>query len=195
MKSTTRIQRLFTFVLTVLIVLLAARPLNATVHNISVGSFFFSPSKTVVSPGDTVRWTMVQGIIHTSTSVIGSPKTWNSGNLALFEAFELAFTVADGPGPFPYNCAIHPLFMIDTIFMAPPQSCCIALRGDFNGDGNNATVLDLTYLIDDIFRGGPASACPEEADINNDGQISTVLDLTFLVDLIFRGGVAPDSCP
>jgi len=81
-----------------------------------------------------------------------------------------------------------------TVTYLPPP-CCIGLRGDFNDDGDNATVLDLTYLVDDIFRGGPASACPEEADINNDGQISTVLDLTFLVDLIFRGGAVPDSCP
>ena len=78
---------------------------------------------------------------------------------------------------------------------ASSGGCCIGIRGDFNGDGNNATVIDLTYLIDDIFRGGADSPCPEEADINNDGQISTVIDLTFLIDLIFRGGVVPDSCP
>ncbi|MCH9025195.1 MAG: DNRLRE domain-containing protein, partial [candidate division Zixibacteria bacterium] len=41
-----------------------------------------------------------------------------------------------------------------------PPPCCIGLRGDFNDDGDNATVLDLTYLIDDIFSCGPASACP-----------------------------------
>lgn len=76
-----------------------------------------------------------------------------------------------------------------------PPPCCTGLRGDFNGDGDNAKVLDMTYLIDDIFRGGPASSCPEEADINNDGQISTILDLTFIIDVIFRGGSAPDSCP
>ena len=76
-----------------------------------------------------------------------------------------------------------------------PPSCCVGLRGDFNGDGDNAKVLDMTYLIDDIFRGGPATPCPEEADINNDGQISTITDLTFIIDLIFRGGTAPDSCP
>ncbi len=76
-----------------------------------------------------------------------------------------------------------------------PPPCCIGLRGDFDGDGNNATTLDLDYLVDDMFRGGPASSCPEEADINNDGQISTILDLTFIIDVIFRGGSAPDSCP
>ena len=76
-----------------------------------------------------------------------------------------------------------------------PPPCCTGLRGDFDGDGNNATMLDFDYLVNHIFRGGPASPCPEEADINNDGWISTILDLTFIIDLIFRGGVAPDSCP
>lgn len=83
--------------------------------------------------------------------------------------------------------------ILTVTFLPPP--CCIGLRGDFDGDGNNATTLDLNYLVDDMFRGGPASPCPEEADINNDGRISTILDLTFLVDVIYRGGAAPDSCP
>lgn len=83
--------------------------------------------------------------------------------------------------------------ILSVTYIPPP--CCTGLRGDFNGDGNNFATLDLNYLVDDIFRGGPASPCPEEADINNDGQISTILDLTFLIDVIHRGGAAPDSCP
>ena len=63
--------------------------------------------------------------------------------------------------------------------------------GDVNNDGTPSTVLDLTYLIDDIFRGGPAAAFPQSADLNGDGTPATVLDLTFMVDEIFRGGPAP----
>jgi len=74
-------------------------------------------------------------------------------------------------------------------------ACCVGIRGDFNGDGLDNSVLDLTYLIDDIFRGGPPSACPEEADINSDLTPSTVLDLTFIINDIFRGGPSPASCP
>ena len=72
--------------------------------------------------------------------------------------------------------------------------CCVGNRGDFNDDGDDANILDLTYLVDFIFRGGDASSCPEEADINNDGTVSDILDLTFLVDFIFRGGAAPGPC-
>jgi len=63
--------------------------------------------------------------------------------------------------------------------------------GDVNNDGTPSTVLDLTYLIDDIFRGGPDAVFPQSADLNGDGTPATVLDLTFMVDDIFRGGPAP----
>ena len=72
------------------------------------------------------------------------------------------------------------------------QACDI--RGDFDGNGTDADILDLTYLIDDIFRGGLDSPCGIEADINSDGTPSTVLDLTYLVDAIFRGGPEPGPC-
>ncbi len=75
------------------------------------------------------------------------------------------------------------------------SSCCIGIRGDLNNDGVDANVLDLTYLINDIFRGGPSSACPGEADLNNDGTLSNVLDLTYLINDIYRGGPSAPICP
>ena len=71
---------------------------------------------------------------------------------------------------------------------------CVGTRGDVNGDGNDANILDLTSLVDFIFRDGTESTCPNEADINSDGTPSNILDLTFLVDFIFRGGPAPGPC-
>ena len=73
--------------------------------------------------------------------------------------------------------------------------CCIGIKGDFNGDGLENTILDLTFIIDDIFRGGSPAACPEETDLNGDGQLATILDLTYIIDDIFRGGAAPGACP
>ena len=72
--------------------------------------------------------------------------------------------------------------------------CCKNLRGDVNGDGANVNILDLTFLVDRIFRGGPPAPCPEEADANSDGTPSNILDLTYLVDRIFRGGPPPGPC-
>ena len=74
--------------------------------------------------------------------------------------------------------------------------CCIGQRGDINNDGKDANILDLTYLIDRIFRGGPDIYCPEEGNFDQDveGNVN-IIDLTFLVDVIFRGGPAPPDCP
>ena len=74
--------------------------------------------------------------------------------------------------------------------------CCIGIRGDANGDGGaQPNILDLTYLVDRIFRGGPPVGCPKEGDVNSDGASSpNILDLTFMVDRIFRGGPPPGAC-
>ena len=82
--------------------------------------------------------------------------------------------------------------LIDTLV---PTSCCDGIRGDLNSDGDDANILDLTYLVDLIFRGGSVSYCPLEADLNSDGIPSNILDLTFIVDFIFRGsGQPPAPC-
>jgi hypothetical protein len=83
---------------------------------------------------------------------------------------------------------------VHDVFVAKVQWCCIGIRGDCNYDGTDANILDLTFLVDRIFRGGPPAPCPEEADINSDGTTSNILDLTYLVDRIFRGGPAPGTC-
>jgi len=68
-------------------------------------------------------------------------------------------------------------------------------RGDLNGDDVDANILDLTFLVDYIFRGsGDPGTCSEESDLNGDGDDANILDLTFLVDRIFRGGPAPGPC-
>jgi hypothetical protein len=76
----------------------------------------------------------------------------------------------------------------------PPPSCCIGIRGDFNGDGTNANVLDLNYCVNRIFRGGALPACLPEGDVNSDGTSTNILDLNFLVNRIFRGGPLPGAC-
>ncbi len=75
-----------------------------------------------------------------------------------------------------------------------PCKCCGGSKGDFNGDGFDSNILDLTYCVDFIFRGGPRPPCDDESDINSDGDPINILDLTFLVDFIFRGGQAAGPC-
>lgn len=63
------------------------------------------------------------------------------------------------------------------------------LRGDANGDG----VIDLgdvVFLINYLYRDGPAPDPLEAGDTNSDGQIN-LGDVVYLIDYLFRGGPPP----
>ncbi len=75
------------------------------------------------------------------------------------------------------------------VVLAAPTWVC----GDVDGNGRYQGVLELTYLVDRIFRGGPPPPIPQAADVDGSGGAVNVLDLTYLVNYIFRGGPAP-SC-
>ena len=74
----------------------------------------------------------------------------------------------------------------------PLASCCI-LRGDADRSGA-INVADLTYLVDFLFKGGPAPPCLDEGDVDGSGGLINVADLTYLVDYLFNGGPAPPPC-
>jgi PKD repeat protein len=65
--------------------------------------------------------------------------------------------------------------------------------GDVNCDGMIANILDLTYYVDHIFRGGPTTDLLG-GDVNANGA-RNIIDLTYLVDRIFRGGPPPPPPP
>ncbi len=71
-------------------------------------------------------------------------------------------------------------------------SCCLDTTGNVNFDLNDlCSILDLNYLINKLFRGGPAPPCPEESDLDGDGVNGNILDMNFLVNSFFRGGPKP----
>jgi len=80
------------------------------------------------------------------------------------------------------------------------DGCCLN-RGNADGvinSGNPIDVADLTYLVNYIFKGGPAAICEEEGNADGldggGGMLINVADLTFLVDYLFKGGETPPSC-
>ncbi len=99
-------------------------------------------------------------------------------------------------GRFIISDMINGLFVLESSLLPPPAGCCQGNRGDMNGDNSSSSdILDLTYIVDLIFRGGSDISCAEEGDINGDGTAGNILDLTFVVDVIFRGGPQPGPCP
>ncbi len=68
--------------------------------------------------------------------------------------------------------------------------------GDANNDGSESpNILDLTFLVDYIFRGGPLPEILAAADLDGSGGNPNIIDLTTLVDFIFRGGAQPTCSP
>jgi hypothetical protein len=76
-----------------------------------------------------------------------------------------------------------------------PFGCCISITGDLNSDGSDNTILDLNFMVNRIFRGGPDPLCSPEGDLDGNGTPLQILDLNFMVNKIFRGGPNPAPCP
>lgn len=61
-------------------------------------------------------------------------------------------------------------------------------------DGNQSiNLLDITYLISYLYKGGPPPPSPNLADVNSTGSIN-LLDITYLINYLYKGGPSP-FCP
>ena len=67
---------------------------------------------------------------------------------------------------------------------------CDFICGDANAD-EIVNILDITYLIDYLYKGGPAPEILEATDVNNDDTVN-ILDITYLIDYLYKGGPEPD---
>jgi hypothetical protein len=65
-------------------------------------------------------------------------------------------------------------------------------RGDANGNGI-VDVGDILYLVNYLYRGGPAPSPVDAGDANCDGLVAAG-DIIYLVNYLFRGG-PPPGCP
>jgi hypothetical protein len=61
------------------------------------------------------------------------------------------------------------------------------VSGDANGDGA-VDLVDVFYLINTLFAGGPPAA--SEVDVNADGTVD-VSDIFYLINFLFAGGPKP----
>jgi len=73
---------------------------------------------------------------------------------------------------------------------------CCAVRGDVALPKDYVVLVnDVVFLVNYVFKGGPAPSCLEEGDcaVPLDG-LTLVNDLVCLVNFIFKGGDAPPPC-
>jgi hypothetical protein len=63
---------------------------------------------------------------------------------------------------------------------------CIDL--DASGKVN---MLDITYLINFLYKGGLAPIAPSTADANGDGKVN-MIDITYIIRYLYKGGPPPN---
>jgi hypothetical protein len=101
---------------------------------------------------------------------------YNGGcDLSIFAG---ALSSAIGPGS-STNFKLYAGFVYPTVVQC----------GDANADGK-VTVSDVVYLINYLFKGGPAPKPFEAAEANCDGKV-TVSDVVYLINYLFKGGPQP----
>jgi hypothetical protein len=64
--------------------------------------------------------------------------------------------------------------------------------GDANGD-TKINLLDVSYIINALYRSGPKPNPIQSADVNSDGKMN-LLDISYLINYRYRGGPEP-HCP
>jgi len=62
---------------------------------------------------------------------------------------------------------------------------------DINAD-SNVNLLDVIYLMNYFYRGGPPPPHPENSDVNYDGSLN-LMDGTFIINYLYKDG-APPQC-
>jgi hypothetical protein len=67
---------------------------------------------------------------------------------------------------------------------------CEYICGDVNNNGN-VDILDITYLISYLYKGGPTPNPIETGDVNSSGSIN-LLDITYLIVYLYKGGPEPN---
>ncbi len=117
-----------------------------------------------------------------------------------FNIFTVITTVENGTGPASADKALDDLTANiarakrwTSNHIIPLGSGGAFVCGDANGDGQ-VNVADAVYLINYVFKGGPAPDPICVGNANGDGQCN-IGDAVYLINYVFKGGPAPvDYC-
>jgi hypothetical protein len=82
-------------------------------------------------------------------------------------------------------------FPFDTIFanIFDAHNVPVFIPGDMSGD-YRINILDITFLVVYLYKGGPAPVPKVTADVNADCSID-IIDITYMINYIYRDGPKP----
>jgi plastocyanin len=161
--------------LTLILVVLCGS-LRAATLPVAMNNFQFAPANPSINVGDTVTWTVQQGVHDTVSGVNGVPNgLWNSGTqfgrlMSAGESFSLTFNT---PGNFPYFCTPHwPIGMVGSIQVnaanAPPTVSILSpangatfsppasITFQVSASDSDGTITQVQFLLN----GAPVGAAP-----------------------------------
>lgn len=99
----------------------------------------------------------------------------------------------EGPADSTWCCDTFLSAHLDTSKVKVRSGTLTVLEG-MCGDVNcNSLInlLDITYLIQNLYMGGPPPCNMWAADVNSSGNVN-LLDITYLIDFLYTGGPAPN---
>ena len=95
------------------VMLLILKTSFATIHEVQVSNFQFSPATINANVGDTIQWVWVSGFhTTTSTAVPDGATAWDAPIQGSGQTFSYKLTVA---GTYSYLCSVHPTLMLGTV--------------------------------------------------------------------------------
>ena len=115
----------------------------------------------------------------------------HSSETACFHVYAMDFSV-DREGDFTFSeCeAVDGTWTADANCIDDPCSTgCCDMAGDANNSGN-INILDVTYIINYLYKGGVTPVCIDEADANGSNTLN-ILDVTHIINFLYKGGPEP----
>lgn len=153
-------------------------PLEIVTRQLADGEYGQGYTDTLTAQGgrQPYHWSIIEGVLPpelqlnlTSGIISGIPEDVG--------VYNIAFRASDGSVP----------AQLDTVELSLFVGC---LCGDANYDGS-INVLDVAYIVNYLYKGGPAPIPPIAADADGSGY-TNILDAANIISYLYKGGSAPD---